>query len=29
MRELLSKVDERDDDTDRILDLPVNRNGCG
>lgn len=26
MRDLSSKVDERDDDTERILDLPVNGN---
>lgn len=29
IRKLSSKVDERDDDTDRILDLPVNGDGCG
>lgn len=29
MRELLSKIEKRDDDTDRTLDLPVNGNGCG
>lgn len=29
LRKLSSKVDERDDDTDRILDLPVNGDGCG